>query len=870
MNMRLVRSKQSGQSIPLIALMIVVLLSLVALSVDVGNTYAQQRSLTRSTNAAVLAAMDELIRNGSDEKIAQVIRESYAANGITIVDSPDQVASPNQRYVKATYVDNDGNDMNACTIGNCTVVPDRVRYIHIIADGTVETDFARVVGRPTLPVNAQSWAMRCPPTNGVYPIAINQDDLLVDNFEKPEPMTKNDLYIGYADANYPASVGKMTRRIFLKSGSVPGSFGWLRWNNDPKDKLNSSDGLADMLAGDGNLDTIAFKEADWPSLPDPKPKGYPLSPGQLTNGDWVWANPGFSAGKDVDDAIWDHIAKRTVLILPIVGRTAGSGSGASYEVVDMGSFYVVDPTPGDGRTTGGFVQQGGGNAYLDLVYLGPVKYTACLQTNMVPPGDTTLFGVKAEVRVMPSYRKGTQPNLPVAYTIVLDVSGSMSQDFAGHATIGASHTKEANSTGGTDYQCGTRAPIAGDPITWDPNCQSGANNGVWRKYQERRIFIAKNAIYQFINQMSSYDRMKLIAFSSGNGEIGGNNAKVYGSWTMTSKADFIKTVKDAGTWNSDPYRTAGGTPGAQALRATRAELAKNDVPKVDSRGLAYRRVVIYITDGLANVNLGGTTNYNDGDNVCQSVNRNARLSTPECQVGYYNDGPNPRPIRAMINEAEDMRKADPNLVIYTMALAADANSAKTGLGAVANDSNKSFIATDPNAVSAILTDIFKDVNEGDCLSNRAPGYVERVDPQNVPNPAEVGTALPANGYGWVYIYPAQGATTVPLKKLPIQHDPMTGKLSIDLPKDQGLPGGEYTMQAFVAYKTVAGPTGDGKTYTYRWLMPVTNAGGVDDEIGNGGLSRSFTLSSGQTLSQVIAQERINLVMEPTVDVCKLP
>lgn len=456
MKMRFMRSKESGQSIPLIALMLVVLLAFVALSVDVGHTYAEQRNLTRSTNAAVLAAMDELIRNGSDEKIASVIRESYASNGITIVDSPDQVVGANQRYVRATYVDNKGNDMNSCTIGNCTVVPDRVRYIHIVTEGTVETDFAKVVGRPSLPVNAQSWAMRCPPTNGVYPIAVPQDILGKDNFLPPNPRTTNDLYIGYADDNYPKSVGKMVRRIFLKDG-VPGSFGWLRWNDNPNDKLGSAGGLANMLAGEGNLDKVKFQEAPWGGT-DAQPNGYPIDPGNLTGGDWVYGNPGFSGGTAVDEAIWDHITKRTVVMLPIVGRTAGSGSNARYEFIELGSFYIVDPTPGDGRSTGGFSQQGGGNAYLDLVYLGSAKYTACLQTNLIPPSETTLFGLKAEVRVMPSYRQGTRPDLPVAYTIVMDVSGSMSQDFAGHATIGASHTAGQNSTGGTDYQCGTQQP----------------------------------------------------------------------------------------------------------------------------------------------------------------------------------------------------------------------------------------------------------------------------------------------------------------------------------------------------------------------------------------------------------------------------
>jgi len=69
------RSSAPGQSIPLIALLIVVLIAMVGLSVDVGNTYAQQRNTVRATNAAALAGMTELIRSNSDQKAGQIIQD---------------------------------------------------------------------------------------------------------------------------------------------------------------------------------------------------------------------------------------------------------------------------------------------------------------------------------------------------------------------------------------------------------------------------------------------------------------------------------------------------------------------------------------------------------------------------------------------------------------------------------------------------------------------------------------------------------------------------------------------------------------------------------------------------------------------------
>jgi hypothetical protein len=643
--------------------------------------------------------------------------------------------------------------------------------------------------------------------------------------------------------------------------SAPGSFSWLRWNKG----ANSAPELAEMLADDGNMDKGVFEEAPWPSdvtkAGEPAPKGYPLDPGGLTNGDWVYGNPGMSKSSAVESAIRDHINKRTVMILPIVSRASGSGNNAAYEVVTLGSFYIVDPTPNDSRS-GGFNDQGGSNAYIDLVYLGPVKETACLQTNVVPPNDTQQYGILGEIRIKPTWRQGSKPALPVAYTVVLDVSGSMTQDFAGHNTIGGTRPKEANVVGGTDVQCGTEKPIPGDALPWDPNCQSGGQNAVWRYYQERRIFVAKNAIYQFIDRMGQYDRMRFITFST-DGQ-GSGNAKSHGNWNMTSKAEFQQTIKNAGMYNNDPYWTAGGTPGAQALNAAKDILSRNDVPQVAPDGKPYKRVLLYITDGLANVMLNGQTNY--ADDICGEINPpNVRLSTPKCQMGYRN-GTTPRPIQAMIDIAEDMREADPNLTIYAIALA-DANTA--GLGSVASDPSLVFKATDPAAVPGVFNDIYKDVKEGTCTPVRDSTYYDKIAQQNfgqIPGQAP----LPDGVYGYVYIYDKthqHNDGKAPLKKLPIVADTRTGKLSYYLPAAQGLPGDQYTLEAYVQYRTIEGDKGDGQTRIYRWIMPPTNAGAAEGDILSGSYVRSFNVSGANTLSREFVMDRIDLQFEPSLNAC---
>src|SRR3989337_1305751 len=120
MSDRLPRSTAPGQSIPLIALLIVVLIAMVGLSVDVGNTYAQQRNTVRATNAAALAGMTELIKGGSDQAVGKVIQESLRSNQIEgVYDDPNTLTQPNQRVIRAYYMDSKGNYLLSCNIGSC-------------------------------------------------------------------------------------------------------------------------------------------------------------------------------------------------------------------------------------------------------------------------------------------------------------------------------------------------------------------------------------------------------------------------------------------------------------------------------------------------------------------------------------------------------------------------------------------------------------------------------------------------------------------------------------------------------------------------------------------------------------------------------
>jgi len=133
MNKRLFRATAPGQSIPLIALLIVVLFAMVGLSVDVGNTYATQRATVRATDAAAIAGMTAMIGKSPDAGIAQTIVNSLKSNKINVADYANGVGQTNDnRTLTAQYLKADGNPL--CYVGACgngNPPPSEATYIQV-------------------------------------------------------------------------------------------------------------------------------------------------------------------------------------------------------------------------------------------------------------------------------------------------------------------------------------------------------------------------------------------------------------------------------------------------------------------------------------------------------------------------------------------------------------------------------------------------------------------------------------------------------------------------------------------------------------------------------------------------------------------
>jgi hypothetical protein len=815
MNKRLY-SKRSGQSIPLIALIIVVLFGLVGLAVDVGNTYGQQRSAVRATEAATLSGMSTLLETNNDASVWLAVQNSLKSNGIEIAAYQEGVAqTSDNRVVKAVYLKSDGNFL--CTVGSCSGGNlGEASYIQVNVDGFNSTYFAKVVGRDTLPVHAQAFAGKCAPTSNVYPIAISSSFLDQNHFKAPSDPAELAYYGLYSDGYYSE---KYQRRIYQSAAvGSSGGFGYVRWKSD--NNSGSQTYTADGLTGDGNMD-MGFEEAPWPAgtALGSAPAGYPIRPGALnaSDSDWIYANTGVMNG--LEPQLNALIANKTRMYLPIIDGEAGSGATAKYHVQKLGAFLLV-----------GYGNHPSKGKYFDFVYINDASAIACNLTNVV---QTTNLGLAGTVQLRPRHTVPPIAHQPVQYTIVLDTSGSMMWNFAGEAKTG----------GGTVVQCGGSNDPAreADRVADASACRS---NPVWSPTSERRIYVAKTALQNFINLLEPYDAMQIIGFSGRtNGVAASTTGWVYGN--EPGKQTLKDATLSAGALG-DPYTVSGGTPSATGLEQARQLIAASpDVSETDGR--EFKKVVIFMTDGVANY-FKNTRNpqsgtkqfdwYNDSSDNPTCKNLAGQGEIPSCHIGMTNTNPSfERPITAMASVAREIKNLnDGNTVIYVIALA---GVPSTGLSTdVAQQSTFPYYSEAPNPgqVAQIFAAINQSVEDPTCIPAGGANWVGTVSPgrtiTNASTRASFGLPADTTVYGYVYLKDQYGAT---LQTSPVTHQ--SGQLSYSF---ANVAPGTYKLEAFVGYLGEDQPNPIARVYSSILLPDLSHS-----------TSRAFAVEASQTLNSVV-------------------
>jgi Flp pilus assembly protein TadG len=809
---RLIRRRARGQSIPLIALVLVVIIAMVGLSVDVGNTFAEEREAVSASNSAAIAGMNAYLRNenASHGTVYEAIDESLRANGV-------DPANPSLTITR-TFLDSKGQpvgDRPQVETGGASIDP-ATAYVQVRVTGTVDTYFARIVNRNTLPINATAYAGSCPSGQGVYPIAVWSQYLQGDAFANPGA----DI-AGAPPTNYKANhggdfEGYSSRRIYLKAqANVPGGFSYLQWT--PSSGGNAG-ALADSLAGFGTLED-EFVEADWPAGHPNKPAVYPELPGELNSGDWVRSNTGLSNSSGVTAAIRGHIENQTQLVLPIFDEAVDGGQNGSYHIVELGLFVITAHDKYQGKD------------YFDLVYLGDatLQRTACNVTSPPSPETKTVFG---NVTFEPEYGDAPSAYQPVQYLIVLDVSGSMNARFDGIGT---------DPTSGANIQC-TNGPNG------EKNFNCGIPSHAYKVKEERRVYVAKDALELLVELTNMpentpvykdnlpKDRMALVWF----------NDKSEPGWKVdfTSDASDLKdAIKTAGSVGGDPYKTSGGTNGAAGLYRA-AQIFQNSPKQTDELGKTwdYKRVVIFITDGVSNqfldtsvssLNGGGSTasTFQNGS-ACEklgaSVAEDASCQTTEIGKKYKGKD---RPVTEMINIAKNNIKENDRVEseIYVISLS---NIPATGLENGVASSGNFFPASSLEVrngetnVDRIIRQIRGETGNNLCtpVAGDEQGTISSNEFVNLP---DYGLNYPI--VGEVRLTSTDGVVT----KAPIKAG-TDGKLTYTF---TDVARGTYTLEAFLFFKHA---TEEQQPRMYSWLYEnAEKVGSISVTVSDGDASDGF-------------------------------
>ncbi|NJO07253.1 MAG: hypothetical protein HC876_18040 [Chloroflexaceae bacterium] len=819
------RTHTRGQSIPLLALMIVVLIGMVGLSVDVGNTYQEQRQLVRATNAAAVTGMETYLEEKNDQAVADAIRQSFQGNGITPVPFGQTSLAANERQMRARYYNYQGTEIASCSeVGSCgEALTNDVAYIRVETQGTVDTYFARVLGRDTLPVNTQGCAGTCAPVQGVYPLGVRVSAIdLAEDELRPDPVLGNSGEVYFSETEQYVR----WRRFYIGNPVADSDIGMLRWREEYNRTV-----IGVMMGTPGNLEQ-GFEEASWSGEPGREGE-YPIEPARLSPGDWAY---GFNEGAVINQwgalvpILEAHRDNRTRMILPIysyaTGNADGDGGRPAFYIQQFGVFYVRD------------VGQDADGYFIELAYLRAANNIACPCSDAGHPRNLRRQG---EIDVRAQWTTSTERTegeiRPAAYAVVLDVSGSMSWNIDGLGTW----TYDGGN--GRDYQCETYNPSINLPFAGDVGLTcSGGKRAPWKESGERRITWARESIIDLVYGMIPDDRIRIITFSSDLKES--MNQWVSGGADVDPAVlNQVRTIGQCCTdlEGNPSYLTDGGTAGADGLWQAYQFLTSSDFPDTIN-GKKVRPVVIYMSDGVSN-QMFLSTQESDGRPECADIPRPTMRNTAFCHLGYTNDG-RELPIQSMIRVSQEMHDDidDEDFALFVLAMG---KFDTRGLDQVATSPSYLFEARDVESIANLLKRIENEVKY-------PPECKENIDIFE----GDSGNLIS----GKVTI--KNGGTTVQVADI----DPRTGTFSFRTADGTGLPPGTYTITAWATYR---GPDNVGRTY--EWFLDVPSDGGTDSETNVGTYdtvrSKTFTISAGQTLGGTINIGRFVLGFAKDTKLC---
>lgn len=433
--------------------------------------------------------------------------------------------------------------------------------------------------------------------------------------------------------------------------------------------------------------------------------------------------------------------------------------------------------------------------------------------------STPTAGLSGGVSFWPGWKEMVVSAVrPTLYLIVLDASDSMSWTFDGRG--------QNLTTGETVYCAGPLKNANCDSPQWaygtcdDPNTPQDESLPEYGR-NLRRIYLVKEALRSFAQNVQdtriSYpnDVVRILPFSGDLGDFydaNGNpvpNANqpattmvdsikhrlVPGAWVNTYAA-LSGAIENAGMVNGDPYLTTGSTSSASALRAAYEILDGPETPDYvpGNPTMKYRKMVIFITDGGANVFTNGLYNNQlDCSGEFQACNTGVVTLPGGVSV--------PKPLDAMVAESIRLKASvltPTNGKLHVIALA---NADTTGLSIVASGLDALQQANDLESLRSILLNIHRDVPYSECVEGLALSPVNNMGSGNIASIP--GWNLGPNEAGYVYLW-AEGRNPHVDDSdysVPIRVDANFGLLSYSF---SNLPYGTYQMKAELGVRWLDG------------------------------------------------------------------
>lgn len=207
---------ECGQSVIIVALLMLALIIFAALAVDGSSAYAHRRTAQNAADAAALGGAQELGRqiNGkaeSDTAIKVEINDFAERNGILDSDgTPGNAVNDN---VIGYYVDQDGAIIaGLAPVGSLGYVPNDAFGVEVVTAITAPSFLGRAAGFDGYPLNAEAAAHfqeACSEGDCILPIAIHADGF--------DP-----------DSGLPLFQEGQCYNLW--DGAGTGNFGWLNWS----------------------------------------------------------------------------------------------------------------------------------------------------------------------------------------------------------------------------------------------------------------------------------------------------------------------------------------------------------------------------------------------------------------------------------------------------------------------------------------------------------------------------------------------------------------------------------------------------------------------------------------------------------------